>query len=227
MEIVITKNNKSKDAYNELNAPSESAEVLTTDNPLIYTEEQPKAIENLFQQKPVENKKGLFWLISIFSSSSQNFYQQFFSAFARIIGVSASVLGFLVSVRNLLTGLFQGTAGRLSDEFGRRYILIAGFFISFIIAIPLIFFENTILLIFVALIQAFSASIIIPTWNAVLGDVTEPRFRAAFIGRIASIGRIISVAFTLLVALFFFLADEVFNGWVIWGWPVNIPWRVQ
>lgn len=132
-----------------------------------------------------------------------------------------------MSVRNLLTGLFQGTIGRLSDRIGRKYILIAGFVVSILITIPLIFFENTILLIFVSIIQAFSVSIVLPTWNAVLGDVTEPRFRASFIGKITSIGRIISVAFTLLVAGFFFIATEVFEGIKIGGYTYVIPWRVQ
>ena len=172
------------------------------------------------------NSKANFWSISIFSSSSQNFFQQFFSAFARLAGVSATVLGFVMSVRNLLTGLFQGVVGRLSDKLGRKFILIAGFIIGVIIPIPLIFFENTYLLIVVAVIQAFSVSVVTPTWNAVLGDVTEPENRAAFIGKITSIGRIVSVTFTLLVALVFFFV-EFYSGWVILGWFVYLSWRVQ
>jgi MFS family permease len=137
--------------------------------------------------------------------------------FAREVGVNASVLGFLLSIRNLLTGLFQGTIGRLSDKLGRKLILIAGFFLSFVIPIPLIFFDNTILLVFVALIQAFSISVTIPTWNAVLGDVTEINFRASFIGKITSVGRIASVAFTLLVAGLFTFVETQFGGKVQLG----------
>lgn len=72
-----------------------------------------------------------------------------------------------MSVRNLLTGLFQGFIGRLSDIFGRKFIL------GLLISIPLIFFESTWLLIAVAILQAFSVSVVTPSWNAVLGDVTE------------------------------------------------------
>ena len=173
------------------------------------------------------NKKGFFWSISIFSSSAGNFFHQFFSAFARIVGVSATLLGFLMSIRNLLTGLFQGVIGRLSDRLGRKYILIFGFVLGFLIPIPLIFWESTWLLIVVAVVQAFTTSIFIPTWNAVLGDVTDQKSRAAFIGKISSVGRIVSVAFTLLVAGFFYLTTEVYTGITIGGVLYTISWRTQ
>ncbi|MHA1739193.1 MAG: MFS transporter [Candidatus Heimdallarchaeota archaeon] len=171
---------------------------------------------------------GVFWSISIFSSSAGNFIQQFFSAFARIVGVSATLLGFLMSIRNLLNGLFQGVIGRLSDRFGRKYILMFGFALGMLIPIPLIFWEATWLLIVVAVVQAFATSIFIPTWNAVLGDVTDKKSRAAFIGKITSIGRIVSVAVTLLVAGFFFLTTEIYDGISLGdGFIYVIPWRVQ
>ena len=173
------------------------------------------------------NKKGVFWSVSIFSSASGNFFQQFFGDFARIVGVSASLLCFMMSIRNLLTGLFQGAIGRLSDKLGRKYILIFGFVIGFLIPLPLIFWEAPWLLVIVAVVQAFATSIFIPTWNAVLGDVTDQKTRAAFIGKITSIGRIISVAFTLLVAGFFYLFTEVYAGITISGVLYFIPWRVQ
>jgi len=174
------------------------------------------------------NKKGLFWSIAIFSMSAQNLFAQFFSVYARKVGVTAKTLGFLTSITNLLTGLFQGSIGRLSDKLGRKFILVFGFLLSIVIPIPLIFYHNTVLLIFVSLIQAFSVSVIIPTWNAIAGDVTKPSFRATFIGRIASIGRIVSVAITLTVAGFFALIDSKFNSMiVIGGIGYTITWEFQ
>ncbi|MHA1245000.1 MAG: MFS transporter, partial [Candidatus Heimdallarchaeota archaeon] len=65
-------------------------------------------------------------------------------------------------------------------------------------------------------------------WNAVLGDVTDKKSRAAFIGKITSIGRIVSVAVTLLVAGFFFLTTEIYDGISLGdGFIYVIPWRVQ
>ncbi|MBD3193388.1 MAG: MFS transporter [Candidatus Heimdallarchaeota archaeon] len=212
-----------------------SSDLDTTSNQLTNMEEDEAFDDNetLYEkyaserQQLKDDNKVLFWFISIFNWTNQNFFNQFFSAFARLVGVSATILGFLMSIRNLLRGLFQGMIGRLSDQFGRRTILIIGFFLSFIITIPLIFFESTILLIVVSIVQAFAVSVVVPTWNAVLGDVTQPKYRAAFIGKIASIGRLISVIFTLFVALIFFLTDEVFYGQQLWGWTIDIPWRIQ
>ena len=148
--------------------------------------------------------------------------------FARIVGVTATTLGFIMSIRNLLSGLFQGVAGRLSDKFGRKYILFFGLFLSLVIPIPLIFYHSVWFLIFVAIIQAFSVSVFIPAWNAVLGDVTEPSFRASFIGKINSIGRIVSVTVTLVVAgIFAFIATRYNNIITISGTAYEISWEFQ
>lgn len=173
------------------------------------------------------NKKSVFWLVSIFSSTSTFFFGNFFSAFAAEAGVSGSVMGFITSIRNLLSSLFQGFIGLLSDKIGRKFVMFGGILLNFAITIPLIFFEQTWLLITVAIVQALSISFFVPAWNATQGDVTRPETRATFIGKLASIGRLVSVSFSIIIAILFYLADEVYYGQEIWGWTVNIPWRTQ
>ena len=173
------------------------------------------------------NKKSLFWLISIFTATGQFFFGNFFSAFAAAAGVTGKLMGFITSIRNLLSSIFQGNVGLLSDKIGRKYIVLFGIALNFAITVPLIFFENIYFLVVVAIVQAFSLSVFIPAWNAVLGDVTKPEIRATFMGKIASIGRLVSVSFSLIIAVVFYLADEVYKGWIILGWKVDIPWRVQ
>lgn len=173
------------------------------------------------------NKKSLFWLISIFTSTGQFFFGNFFSAFAAEVNISGSLMGFITSIRTLLSSVFQGNIGYLSDKIGRKTLLIVGIAFNFLVTIPLLFFEATWLIVVVAIFQALSLSIFIPTWNAVLGDVTKPENRASFIGKITAIGRLISVSFSLIIAVVFYLADEVYKGWIILGWEVNIPWRAQ
>lgn len=160
------------------------------------------------------NKRGILWLISMFATANISVFMQFYSAFAYIYGVSKAALGFLTSIRNLISGLFQGAFGRLSDKIGRKYILLFGFVISFLIPIPLIFYRAQWLLIVTSIIQALSVSIIIPSWNAVLGDVTQPSSRATFIGRITSVARLFSVVLTLGVAGVFAIIESKYNNYL-------------
>jgi MFS family permease len=158
------------------------------------------------------NKQGILWLISMFTTANINIFMQFYSAFAYLYGVSKAALGFLTSIRNLIGGLFQGAIGRLSDKIGRKNILFIGFVISFLIPIPLIFYREQWFLIVTSVIQALSVSIILPSWNAVLGDVTQPSFRATFIGRITSVARIFSVTLTLGLAGIFAIIENKYNN---------------
>jgi MFS family permease len=163
------------------------------------------------------NKKGILWGVSMFATTNINVFMQFFSPFAYLYGVSKAALGFLTSVRNLISGLFQGIIGRLSDKIGRKTILYIGFFISFIIPIPLLFNRSQWLMIIISIVQAFSVSVIIPSWNAVLGDVTEPRYRATFIGRITSVARLFSVALTLGLAGIFAIIEARYDNLITIG----------
>ena len=170
------------------------------------------------------NKKSVFWLVSIFSSTSTFFFGNFFSAFAAKAGVSGSVMGFITSIRNLLSSLFQGFIGLLSDKIGRKFVMFGGILLNFAITVPLIFFQQTWLLITVAIVQALSISFFVPAWNATQGDVTKPEIRATFIGKLASIGRLVSVSFSLITAVIFYLLDY---GRDNLGWALDVPWRTQ
>jgi MFS family permease len=172
-------------------------------------------------------KQFIFWPISVFTATAQNFYNSFFTNFAASVGAKGSLIGFLTSIQNLLKSLFQGTIGRLSDIFGRRIILMIGFILGFGSCIPLIFWEHPGLLIVVAIVQSVSFSIVVPTWNAVLGDTTDKEKRASYMGKIISVGRALSVFATLSVSIFFYLVDTIFHNWVIWGRTVDLPWRMQ
>ncbi|MHA1556021.1 MAG: MFS transporter [Candidatus Heimdallarchaeota archaeon] len=190
------------------------------DSPKIPEEEEEPLIDTK------GNKRILFWLLSVFTSTGQFFFGNFFSAFAAEANVSGALMGFITSIRNLLSSVFQPFIGFLSDKLGRKFIMFIGIFLNFAITVPLIFFESTWLIVTVAIVQALSLSIFLPTWNALLGDVTKPEIRATFIGKIAAIGRLISVSFSLAIALIFYLA-AVYEGEYIGTWQILIPWRVQ
>ena len=172
-------------------------------------------------------QRKLFWLISIGSNSSQLILLNFLTYFAAEVGVSQTLMGFITAIRNLIGALFQGRIGLWSDKKGRKLFLILGFFLSFAFTTLLIFSYNPIMLAIVATAQAFAFSIIIPVWNATLGDVTELKGRTTFIGKLSAIGQAVGVILMLVLAGIFFFFDR-YNGWVIWGqFITSLDWKVQ
>jgi MFS family permease len=177
------------------------------------------------QSEPMQKK--LFWLISIGNNSAQLVLLNFFQYFAAEI-VREGLLGFLTAIRNLVTALFQGNIGNLSDKKGRKLFLLIGFFLSFAATTVLIFSYNQAMLILVAIVHAFSFSIIIPVWNATLGDVTEVKGRTTFMGKLSSVGQSIGVIIMLLVAGMFILVDLRYDNMItIGGWGYTITWQIQ
>jgi MFS family permease len=59
----------------------------------------------------------------------------------------------------------------------------------------------------VAIVHAFSFSIIIPVWNATLGDVTEIKGRTTYIGKLSSVGQGVGVMLMLVLAGIIFSLD--------------------
>ena len=96
---------------------------------------KPSAKKSDETTKEEKRRLNLFRLISIGNATGQSFLFNFFSAFAVLVGVTTSALGFITSIRNLMGSLFQGSIGRLSDRFGRKRLLIFSAFLFLISAI--------------------------------------------------------------------------------------------
>lgn len=187
--------------------------------------EEPTNEEESKNNSFSEQKKVL-WTVSIGNNSSQLILLNFFQYFAAKI-VPLSVLGFLTAIRNLFGALFQGRIGLWSDKKGRKLFLILGFFLSFSFTTLLIFSYNAVMLIIVATAQALSFSIIIPVWNATLGDVTVIKGRTTIMGKLNAAGQVVGVVLMLLLSgVFYFLTR--FKGWIIWGIQIQeLDWKLQ
>lgn len=135
-------------------------------------------------------------------------------------------MGFITSIRNLVSSVFQGIFGPISDRIGRKLLLLIGLALSFVITTILIFVGTTEVLIISAIVQSFAVCIFTPSWNASLGDVTDIDTRASYIGKLTAAGQIFSVSATIIAAIFFYLIKQ-YEGWIVWGWRVNIPWQTQ
>ncbi|MBD3190753.1 MAG: MFS transporter [Candidatus Heimdallarchaeota archaeon] len=172
-------------------------------------------------------KQKVFWFISIANGIAQMILFNIFPAFAAVVGVTSSMMGFLTSIRNLISSLFQGTFGRLSDKYGRKHLLLVGFFLIFAMTTILVFIHNPIMLVIVVILQSFSLSIIIPVWNAALGDVTEIKGRSTYIGKLTSAGYVVAVGVLLLIVGFFFLTDSYANRVVLGLTIPKLGWEIH
>ncbi|MBN1327862.1 MAG: MFS transporter [Candidatus Heimdallarchaeota archaeon] len=163
--------------------------------------------ENNRDLKNKKNQKGLFWLISIGNNGSQLILLNFFQYFAVAVGVKEGILGFITAIRNLLGALLQGNFGYLSDKKGRKILLLIGFFLTFVATTLLIFSYNPLMLIIVSILHAFSFSIVVPVWNAALGDVTQKEGRTTFMGKLSSVGQGVGVILMMILAGIFWILD--------------------
>jgi len=216
-----------------MNKKEPSTEDVTPDDfePPEFAQERLSE-ESREEAPPVQKgRMGLFRLIAIGNATGQSFLFNFFSAFAVNVGVSSSILGFITSIRNLMSSLFQGSLGRLSDRIGRRFLLLLGFFLSFSIMIVLIFINNPLMLIIISIVQATALSIIIPVWNATLGDVTKTEERARFIGRLSAMGTAVSVSSMLILATIFNYFDNhqgyIFKKWFLEFYIPEKLWPIE
>ncbi|MBB3908016.1 MFS transporter [Anoxybacillus rupiensis] len=109
--------------------------------------------------------------------------------FAESIGATPTELGLLMSIYSLMQFLFAPIWGRISDQYGRKPILLVG-----IIGLSLSFFlfavAKTLSLLFIArIVGGILSSATMPTAMAYVADITSPEERGKGMGMIgAAIG---------------------------------------
>ncbi|WP_400164581.1 MFS transporter [Brevibacillus sp. TJ4] len=100
------------------------------------------------------------------------------------LGISGSIVGLLVAAFSLTQLLFSPVAGRLTDTFGRKRMIVIGLFV-FALSEWLFGIANDSVLLFVSrLLGGVSAAMIMPAVMAYVADVTTKEERAAGMGYI-------------------------------------------
>lgn len=98
------------------------------------------------------------------------------------LGISGSTVGLLVAAFSLTQLLFSPVAGRLTDSFGRKRMIVLGLFV-FALSEWLFGIANASGLLFVSrLLGGISAAMIMPAVMAYVADVTTNEERAAGMG---------------------------------------------
>src|SRR4030067_3244084 len=114
------------------------------------------------------------------------------------LGATAPQLGWLLAFINLFPAVMQVPWGKLSDVCGRRIPFSAiGGVMSFSLYFFLIGVADAWQLIIIVAIQMLIGSMMIPTWSALVGDVTTVKDRGSVMGRFFAISSFASLVGTL------------------------------
>lgn len=123
----------------------------------------------------------------------------FIPAFAvNVLAATPAQLGWLQAFTNLFPTVMQVPWGKLSDFFGKRIpFLVIGGILSFSLYFFMIGSLGPWQLIFIVAAQMFVGSMMIPTWSALVGDLTTPRNRGTIMGKFFAASSTASLVATL------------------------------
>lgn len=114
------------------------------------------------------------------------------------LGATPAQLGWLQAFVNLFPAVMQVPWGKLSDFFGRRIpFLVVGGVLSFALYFFMVGAMSAWQLIILVAIQMFIGSMMIPTWSALVGDITTVKNRGSVMGRFFAVSSLASLFGTL------------------------------
>ncbi len=117
---------------------------------------------------------------------------------AVVLGATPIELGWLQAFVNLFPTVMQVPWGKLSDFLGRRIpFLVAGGVLSFSLYFFMIGAVSAWQLIVIVAAQMFIGSMMVPTWSALVGDVTTVKNRGSVMGKFFAISSLASLIGTL------------------------------
>ena len=157
-------------------------------------------------------------IIAVANSSSQQLYFNYTSLLAVGIGASTIQMSFITAIQNLGSALLQGVSGKASDKFGRKIVLLLGFLIATITTCILAFMTSPIVFMIIIAIYSIGISMVIPAWNALLGDISTEKTRTKLISTMSMIGTIGSS----LILLIFGSITDLLPGKLMNHVPIEI-----
>ncbi|MHA2030202.1 MAG: MFS transporter [Candidatus Kariarchaeaceae archaeon] len=128
-------------------------------------------------------------LMQIFMAAADSLAGTFAMIYAVTRGSVGFMQGVIVSVRELGQAILQPIWGVFSDRRGRRYFVFAGFIfqsISWGLLLPVATTPTKILLVFI--FQTSLGTMLVPTWNAWVGDRTSTKNRGGTLGLLGFVG---------------------------------------
>lgn len=142
---------------------------------------------------------GLMYSNQVAVNFGKGMADPFVPALAIHLSATPAELGWLQAFVNLFPAVMQVPWGKLSDFLGRRVpFLVVGGVLSFSMYFFMLGVVNASQLIFLVAIQMFIGSMMIPTWSALVGDITTPRNRGSIMSKFFAISSLASLVATLV-----------------------------
>ncbi|MEM1557220.1 MAG: MFS transporter [Thermoproteota archaeon] len=153
-----------------------------------------------------DSNKKLKWMYgrAFASSLSSGMVSPFIYVYAARIGASSGEIGWMHSFNNLFTNSLQIPFGRLTDNIGRKIlIIVVTSLLASLLWIPIALITVPQLFIFLIALQFLLAAASVPAWNALIRESTQASLRSIVISNI----NIASLIGSLIATLF--------SGWFI------------
>ena len=117
------------------------------------------------------------------------------------LGANPSQLGWLQAFINLFPAVMQVPWGKFSDFFGRRVpFLVVGGVLSFALYFFMVGAMDARMLIIMVAVQMFISSMMIPTWSALVGDLTTVKNRGRVMSRFFVVASLANIIGTFLAS---------------------------
>ncbi|KAG4288563.1 hypothetical protein FPRO06_06215 [Fusarium proliferatum] len=122
-----------------------------------------------------------------FSALSSNIYFPAIDTISKDLGVSATDVGFTITVYMVVQGIAPSLYGGISDARGRRITFVVALVVYLAANVSLSFTSNLAMLVVLRGLQAAGSAATISISTGVIADIAEPDERAGFVGTNAGI----------------------------------------
>lgn len=140
----------------------------------------------MLDDRSIRRSRVAMYLNQLIGSFGSGLASPFLPYYAAALKFNSMEMGELQASSNLFPNLMQYIWGIVSDRMGRRLLfIIMGGFISSLMFILYIFSHTPEMLIAVVIIQSIFGAMVVPAWNALIGDLSTLSKRAAFIGNLS------------------------------------------
>ncbi|KAF5554658.1 multidrug resistance [Fusarium mexicanum] len=154
---------------------------------LPQTTEAPERPRHIFSK---HRKWMTVYMVSIggaFSALSSNIYFPAIDTISKDLGVSATDVGFTITVYMIVQGIAPSLYGSISDSRGRRIAFVIALLVYLAANVSLAFTSNLAMLVVLRGLQAAGSAATISISTGVIADIAEPDEIAGFMGTNAGI----------------------------------------